>query len=99
MTAVGPQGIVTARSKCVTKDELFTFDPNHIQVSLVAHNGKLVSVKQGLDVSANQVDVADSETFQLEEDSMNEKWSFRTNKNKYWKLDSNNGIQSTGESK
>jgi hypothetical protein len=24
------------------------FDPNHAQVSLVAHNGKLVSVKQGI---------------------------------------------------
>lgn len=99
MTAVGPQGIVTARSKCVTKDELFTFDPNHAQVSLLAHNGKLVSVKQGLDVSANQVEVGDSETFQLEEDNMHEKWCFRTNKNKYWKLENNFGLQSTGESK
>ena len=48
LTAVGPQGIVTARSKCVTKDELFMFDPNHAQVSLIAHNGKMVSVKQGI---------------------------------------------------
>ncbi len=47
MTAVGPQGIVTARSKNVTKDELFIFDPNHAQISLIGHNGKLVSVKQG----------------------------------------------------
>jgi hypothetical protein len=48
LTAVGPQGVVTARSKCVTKDELFMFDPNHAQVSLVGHNGKLVSVKQSI---------------------------------------------------
>jgi hypothetical protein len=47
LTAVGPQGIVTARSKNVTKDELFMFDPNHAQISLIGHNGKLVSVKQG----------------------------------------------------
>jgi hypothetical protein len=47
LTAVGPQGIVTARSKNVTKDELFIFDPNHAQISLIGHNGKLVSVKQG----------------------------------------------------
>lgn len=99
LTAVGPQGIVTARSKSVTKDELFTFDPNHAQVSLVAHNGKLVSVKQGLDVSANQIELADTETFQLEEDSVNEKWTFRTNSNKYWKLENNNGIQATADFK
>lgn len=96
---MGPQGIVTARSKCVTKDELFIFESNHAQVSLVAHNGKLVSTKQGLDVSANQIELANTETFQLEQDASNEKWAFRTNANKYWKLESNNGIQSTGELK
>ena len=53
LTAVGPQGIVTARSKCVTKDELFMFEPNHVQISLVAHNGKLVSIKQGFYLSQN----------------------------------------------
>ena len=99
LTAVGPQGIVTARSKCVTKDELFLFDPNHIQVSMVGPNGKLVSVKQGVDVSANQIEIADSETFQLEEEPNNEKWAFRTNTNKYWKLEPGNGIQATGDSK
>ena len=95
LTAVGPQGIVTARSKCVTKDELFIFDPNHAQVALIAHNGKLASVKQGLDVSANQVEINDTETFQLEEDESREKWMVRTNTNKYWKLESGNGVQAT----
>ena len=75
------------------------FDPNHAQVSLIGHNGKLVSVKQGLDVAANQIELADTETFQLEEESSNEKWTFRSNINKYWKLENGNGIQSTGESK
>lgn len=99
MTAVGPQGIITARSKCVTKDELFMFDPNHAQVALIAHNGKLASVKQGLDVSANQIEINDTETFQLEEDTLHEKWALNTNSNKYWKLENGNGIQSTGNSK
>lgn len=99
LTAVGPQGIVTARSKCVTKDELFMFDPNHAQVSLIAHNGKLVSLRQGVDVSANQVELNDTETFQLEEEDENEKWSLRTHTNKYWKLESGNGIQSTSDTK
>lgn len=96
LTAVGPQGIITARSKSVTKDELFMFDPNHAQIALIAHNGKLASVKQGLDVSANQVEINDTETFQLEENSTNEKWTIRTSSNKYWFLDACNGIQSIG---
>ena len=66
---------------------------------LIAHNGKLVSVKQGVDVSANQVEINDTETFQLEEEAVNEKWTLRTNTNKYWKLENSNGIQSTGETK
>ena len=99
MTAVGPQGIVTARSKSVTKDELFIFDPNHAQVSLLAHNNKLVSVKQGVDVSANQIELANSETFQLEEDVTSLKWAFRTNRNKYWKLENANGLQATSDFK
>lgn len=97
LTAVGPQGVVTARSKSVTKDELFIFDPNHIQISMIANNGKLVSVKQGVDVSANQIELADTETFQLEEDTVNEKWSFRTNTNRYWKLDTSNGVQANSD--
>ena len=102
LTAVGPQGIVTARSKTVTKDELFAFDPNHAQVSLQsAFNGKLVSVKQGLDVSANQVELGNTETFQLEEEPSNSKWTLRTNNNKYWKLPENQtaSIQSTSDVK
>jgi hypothetical protein len=75
------------------------FESNHAQVSLIAHNGKLVSTKQGLDVSANQIELANTETFQLEQDLSNEKWAFRTNANKYWKLENNNGIQSTGDLK
>lgn len=38
---------MTARSKAMTKDELFILDPNHSQISLYAHNSKLVSIKQG----------------------------------------------------
>lgn len=75
------------------------FESNHAQVSLVGHNGKLVSVKQGLDVSANQIELANTETFQLEQDASNEKWAFRTYNNKYWRLENNNGIQSTGDLK
>ncbi len=50
-------------------------------------------------MAANQIELADTETFQLEEENSNEKWTLRTNTNKYWKLESGNGIQSTGECK
>ena len=54
---------------------------------------------KGVDVSANQVELADTETFQMEEEVSSEKWSFRTNDNKYWKLENNNGIQAIGTKK
>jgi hypothetical protein len=90
---------MTARSKAMTKDELFILDPNHSQISLYAHNGKLVSIKQGIDVSANQIERGDSETFQLEEDDVVEKWKIRTNTNKYWRLETGSSIQATGDGK
>lgn len=99
LTSIGPQGIITARSKCLTKDELFILDPNHVQFSLTAHNGKLVSVKQGIDLSANQTELSDTEIFQLEEDQNSEKWTVRTNSNKYWKLEIAHGIQAIGDGK
>jgi hypothetical protein len=79
-----------ARAKAVTsKDELFAFDPNHAQVSLQsAFNGRLVSVRQGLDVSANQCELSNTETFQLEEEPLAQKWTIRTNTNKYWSVSS-----------
>jgi fascin 1/2 len=64
LTAVGPQGVLTARSRSVTKDELFAFDANHAQVSLQsAYNGRLVSVRQGVDVSANQCELSNTEVY------------------------------------
>lgn len=52
---------------------------------------------KGIDVSANQIERSDTETFQLEEDEATEKWKLRTNANKYWELKNGNGIQATGD--
>ncbi len=98
MTPVGPQGVVVARSKSITKDELFIFDSSHTQITLIGHNGKYVSVKQGIDISANQTECNDTEKFQLDNDVLsNDKWLFRAHTNKYWKLELNNGIQASGD--
>ncbi len=97
MTPVGPQGVVLARSKCITKDELFVFDPSHTQISLIGPNGKYVSTKQGIDVSANQIEHDNTENFQLENDASNAKWMFRSSTNTYWKLETNNGIQASAD--
>ena len=50
----------------------------------------------GLDLSANQDDISDTETFQLEWDSKTLLWRIRTSKNKYWSLEDASGIQNTG---
>ncbi|KAL3876437.1 hypothetical protein ACJMK2_034284 [Sinanodonta woodiana] len=96
LTSVGAQAVMKARNKMITKDELFTIEDSHPQVMFVAHNGKKVSVKQGVDVSANQdEDVSDKEIFQLEYDSVLNKWAVRTDGNKYWTLHPSTGIQAT----
>jgi len=45
---------------------LFTLEDSKIQVQLEASNSKKLSIKQGLDVKANQWEAEDTETFQLE---------------------------------
>ena len=50
----------------------------------------------GVDVSANQDEVTDTETFQVELDRQDgEQWRMRTSQNTFWTLDaSTGGIQS-----
>lgn len=52
LTAVG-KGTMKGRNKTVSKDELFTIEDSHPQVQIVSHNGKSVSIKQGLCVISN----------------------------------------------
>lgn len=95
LTAVGPLATMRARNKVVTKDELFTLEDSHPQATFTAHNGKMISTKQGIDVTANQEEVTDRETFQLEFDKAHQRWSMRTVDNKYWEQHSNGGLQAT----
>ncbi|KAL4239704.1 Fascin [Mactra antiquata] len=90
LTAVG-KGTLKCRSKKFGKDELFTIEDSHPQVQIVSHNKKSVSIRQGVDVSANQNpdEIEDSEIFQMEFNKYKETWAFLgkiNNTNKYWSL-------------
>ena len=47
MTAVGT-GTMQSKNKNISKDELFTLEDSHPQGTFTAHNGKIVSTKQGM---------------------------------------------------
>ncbi|XP_067672774.1 protein singed-like [Haliotis asinina] len=98
LTAVGSTGTMKGgRNKAVGKDELFTIEDSHPQVALIStNNNKFVSVRQGVDLSANQAELCDKSTFQMEYDKLTQRWSFRTTAaDKYWALESFGGIQAT----
>lgn len=97
LTAVGRDAVMQARNATAGKDELFVVEESHPQVVVTAHNGKMVSIKQGVDPTANQEDeVTDRETFQLEFDRKAEQWRIRTADNKYWSVEAASGIQAVG---
>jgi hypothetical protein len=47
LTAVGRDAVMQARNRTIGKDELFTVEDSQPQVFFTAHNGKMVSIKQG----------------------------------------------------
>ncbi|CAF3821814.1 unnamed protein product, partial [Rotaria magnacalcarata] len=87
LTAIGPLGILTTRNKIAGKDEQFLLEESKLQICLVAPNGKLVSIKQGIDLSANQYERDHSSIFQLEYDDDFHAYHIRTYDNKYWKIE------------
>lgn len=103
LTAVGAMATMQSRKDTIGKDECFLIMDSHPQMSFVACNGKLVSLRDGLEVRANQPqdDMQDTEIFQMEavdrtDKSGNCKWVFRGNNKKYWS--SNPGIKADQES-
>ncbi|CAL1265499.1 unnamed protein product, partial [Larinioides sclopetarius] len=94
---LGSRAVLKTRSQTVTKDELFFLEDSVPQAAFVAFNGKYVSVKQGVDVTANQDEISDHEIFQLEYDISSKKWCVRTMQDKYWSLQSSSGIQANAD--
>jgi hypothetical protein len=87
---------MTTRNKLAGKDEQFFLEESKQQICLVAPNGKLVSIKQGVDLSANQSERDHSSIFQLEYDDDLDIYHIRTYNNKYWKLEGH-GVQATAD--
>jgi hypothetical protein len=87
---------MTTRNKIAGKDEQFFLEESKQQICLIAPNGKLVSIKQGVDLSANQSEKDNSSIFQIEYDDDLELYHIRTYNNKYWKLEGH-GVQATAD--
>ncbi|XP_046404588.1 protein singed [Ischnura elegans] len=100
LSPIGSKAVLKTRSQSVTKDELFSLEDSLPQASFVAAlNSRYVSVKQGVDVTANQDEISDHETFQLEYDSSTKRWYIRTMQDRYWTLETGGGIQAAGDKK
>lgn len=92
LAATGRSSVLKSRSIGVSRDELFLFDPAPVQVSLKAtFNNRWVSIKQGVDLSANQTETSKKfETFQLTYHKQTQLWSIMTYDCNFWTLSQNN---------
>ncbi|XP_064478773.1 protein singed-like isoform X2 [Ornithodoros turicata] len=97
LSPIGSKAVMRTRSNSVTRDELFSLEDSIPQAAFVGFNGKFVSVKQGVDVTSNQDEISDHETFQLEWDKATGRWYIRTMQDKYWTLESSSGIQANAD--
>lgn len=89
----GAQAVLKTKSAAVTKSEQFTLEDSQPQATLQSvASSKYVSV-MGLDVTANQAEVSDNETFQLEFVAATSKWVLRTVQDKYVSLGAGGGLQ------
>ncbi|VDP84275.1 unnamed protein product [Schistosoma mattheei] len=66
MTTIGPGTTKVKTNTNIGKEELFLIEHAALQVGIVAHNGKFASVKQGIEISANQHELDETAIFQLE---------------------------------
>ncbi|XP_054112585.2 fascin-2 isoform X2 [Callithrix jacchus] len=96
LAPVGPAGTLKAgRNTRPGKDELFDLEESHPQVVLVAANHRYVSVRQGVNVSANQDEELDHETFLMQIDQETKKCTFYSSTGGYWTLVTHGGIEAT----
>ena len=101
LAAAGRSAILRTRSSNVSRDEMFELEPAPIQVAFRADfNNRYVSVKQGIDLAANQSDVsAKYETFELEFNLKSETWNIRSKDGNYWAPGAASTIQASSREK
>ncbi|KAF4119040.1 fascin [Onychostoma macrolepis] len=96
----GPTGTMkSGKSARVGKDELFVLEQSHGQVVLTASNERNISMRQGVDLSANQDEESDQEVFQIEMDRETKGCAFRSCNGKYWSLTPSGAIQCSASTK
>ncbi|XP_058417842.1 fascin-2 [Diceros bicornis minor] len=96
LAPMGPTGTLRAgRNTRPGKDELFDLEESPPQVVLVAANHRYVSVRQGVNISANQDEELDHETFLMQIDQETKKCTFYSSTGGYWTLVTHGGIQAT----
>ncbi|CAH8588175.1 unnamed protein product [Heterobilharzia americana] len=67
LTTIGPGTTkVKTNTTNIGKEELFLIEHAALQIGILAHNGKFASVKQGVEISANQHELDETAIFQLE---------------------------------
>ncbi|XP_043219411.1 protein singed-like isoform X2 [Amphibalanus amphitrite] len=94
LSPIGSKAVLKTRGQAVTKDELFSLENSLPQACFsAALNDRYVSVKQGVDLTANQAEVSDHERFLMEFDPTTHRWYIRTMQDKYWTLETSGGIQ------
>jgi fascin 1/2 len=99
LTCIGGNGQAKAtKPEPPTKDELFVMEDSHPQIKMTSHKTKRVSIRQGIEVSANQDTTEDTECFQIEIDG-NGLWNFRSNNNKFWYVKDDGAIMADGATK
>jgi len=91
LAAAGRSSVLRSRSIGVSRDELFMFEGVPIQVSIKAtFNNRWVSIKQGVDVSANQMETTSKyETFQFIYHKQTGLWSIMTQDCNFWTISKN----------
>ena len=97
LAGVGPSAILQSRKDQIGKDELFQLQDSCAQLRFKAPSGRFVSIRDGIEVRANQAEIQDTEIFQLEaikQDDMSGfvKWAIRGSNKKYWSSASTNII-------
>lgn len=86
LAAAGRSSILRSRSAGVSRDELFVIENAPIQASFKAtFNNRWVSIKQGVDISANQTEATNKfETFQLTFHKQTQNWTIMTQDCNFW---------------